>query len=67
MGRIKSTLIKRTTVNLISKEEFAEDFGTNKKILGNTMPSKRLRNMTAGYISRLVKRNNAKQKSLETK
>jgi ribosomal protein S17E len=29
------------------------------------LPSKRLRNMAAGYISRLVKRQNAKQRSLE--
>jgi small subunit ribosomal protein S17e len=59
MGRIKSTLIKRTARQLVEKspESFSSDFEQNKKALGNTMPSKRLRNRIAGYISRLKKRN----------
>lgn len=65
MGRIKSTLIKRTSEKLLREQDFDEDFGKNKKILGNSLPSKRLRNMAAGYVSRLVKREHAKQKSLE--
>jgi len=65
MGRIKSTLIKRTSEKLLKAQAFDEDFGKNKKILGSSLPSKRLRNMAAGYISRLVKRQNAKQRSLE--
>ena len=61
MGRIKSTLIKRTARQLIktSPETFNSSFEENKKALGNTMPSKRMRNMIAGYISRLKK--NAKK------
>jgi len=64
MGRIKSALIKRTAIKLADnaefKDNFNKDFSTNKKILGNLMPSKRLRNMIAGYISRLRKRTDVK-------
>ncbi len=57
MGRIKSALIKRTAKNLLKEENvFSENFNKNKKLLGNTMPSKRIRNKIAGYISRLKKR-----------
>ena len=57
MGRIKSTLVKRTARNLLKEDNvFSEDFEKNKKVLGNTMPSKRLKNKIAGYISRLKKR-----------
>ena len=67
MGRVKNSLIKRTARSL-SKEEnnFSEDFNNNKLLLGNTMPSKRLRNGVAGYITRL-NRNLKKKKSLEFK
>lgn len=63
MGRIKSTLIKRTAEKLVVRQQFDEGFEKNKKILGSSMPSKRLRNMTAGYISRITKRFNAKPKA----
>lgn len=54
MGRIKSALIKRTSRSLLKEENvFNEDFEKNKKLLANTMPSKRLRNKIAGYIARL--------------
>ncbi len=57
MGRIKSTLVKRTGQNLLKEENnFSENFETNKKLLGRTMPSKKVRNKIAGYISRLKKR-----------
>ena len=61
MGRIKTTLVKRTAEKLLEKEPdmFTEHFEDNKKILGSTMPSKRIRNKIAGYIGRL-KRNNRK-------
>ena len=32
------------------------EFETNKKRLGNNLPSKKVRNMVAGYITRLKKR-----------
>jgi len=57
MGRIKTTLVKRTSKKLLEQEPelFEKDFEKNKKILGKTMPSKRLRNKIAGYITRLKK------------
>ena len=61
MGRVKSTLIKRTGKRLIEEQKFTGNFNENKKILGTTMPSKRMRNILAGYITRLNK-SYAKQK-----
>ena len=57
MGRIKSSFIKNTAKRLVdeSPETFTKDFDENKKILGNEMPGKRLRNMIAGYITRIKK------------
>ena len=61
MGRIKSTMIKRTARELLEKnpELLTKDFDHNKKVLGSEMPSKPLRNKIAGYITRL-KRNTQK-------
>jgi len=58
MGRIKSKLVKRTAHSLLKAENlFTNSFETNKKVLGNNlMPSKKIRNQIAGYISRLKKR-----------
>ena len=58
MGRIKSKMVKRTSIQVISLSEddfFKKDFESNKKLLGTTMPSKRIRNKIAGYISRIKK------------
>tara|TARA_Y100000310_G_C20394679_1_gene674507 strand:+ start:328 stop:558 length:231 start_codon:yes stop_codon:yes gene_type:complete len=57
MGRIKTTLVKRTGRQLNSKtpESFSKEFEENKKALGNTLPSKRMRNMVAGFITRFNK------------
>jgi len=56
MGRIKSLLIKRASKQLIEGDmPFTPSFETNKKLLNNTMPSKRIRNKIAGYITRLKK------------
>lgn len=59
MGRIKTKANKKASIKLIEKapEIFNEDFEHNKKVLGNTMPSKKVRNIIAGYISRLKKHN----------
>ena len=57
MGKIKSKLIKRSAEELVKRGiEFTGDFKRNKRILGNTMPSKRIRNMIVGYIARIKKR-----------
>jgi small subunit ribosomal protein S17e len=59
MGRIKTDLVKRVTHKLIDKYDgkFTEDFEQNKKIMGEVseMPSKKIRNTVAGYITRVVK------------
>ena len=58
MGRIKPKLVKRTSRQLIeqSTESFGKTFEENKKALGNSLTSKKMRNKIAGYIARL-KRN----------
>ena len=56
MGKIKGKLIKRSSERLIEGGvDFKEDFEENKKILGDTMPSKKIRNQIAGYLARLKK------------
>lgn len=57
MGRVKSALIKRTARQLIEKtpDTFTSKFGDNSRALGRTMPSKRMRNMIAGYVTRIKK------------
>ena len=57
MGRIKPKLVKRTSRQLVdsSNESFAKDFESNKKALGSSLPSKKLRNKIAGYITRINK------------
>jgi small subunit ribosomal protein S17e len=58
MGRIKPTLVKRTSRQLIEKscESFGKTFEENKRVLKDTLPSKKMRNKIAGYIAR-IKRN----------
>jgi ribosomal protein S17E len=58
MGRIKTTLIKRTSRTLIKErpESFSENFDYNKLKIKKLVPSKRMRNGIAGYISRLKKK-----------
>ena len=55
MGRIKSKLIKRTSRQLLenSDESFGKTFAENKKALGSTLQSKKMRNKIAGYIARI--------------
>jgi ribosomal protein S17E len=63
MGRIKSTLVKRTSHKLLEeKAMFTTSFEHNKKVLGRTMPSKKIRNKIAGYLARLVVMQEVKDK-----
>ena len=56
MGRIKSTMIKKTAKQLLVEgHPFTSDFEKNKKVLKDTMPSKPIRNKVAGYIAHLQK------------
>ena len=53
MGKIKTKLVKRTAEELMKRGiEFAGDFEKNKRMLGNTMPSKKIRNQMAGYLAK---------------
>ncbi len=62
MGKIKSKLIKRSAKILVKEGiEFSEDFEKNKKILKDTMPSKKIRNQMAGFLSRMKKQERQNQ------
>ena len=60
MGRIKTTMIKRVGNKLFNqhKEKFTKDFDSNKLVLPEMadIPSKKLRNILAGYVTRLAKK-----------
>jgi len=58
MGRIKTQLIKRISNKLIKehRSEFKENFKENKELVANLadIPSKKIRNVIAGYVTRLM-------------
>ena len=60
MGRIKTMLVKRTTEELLEKHngEFSGDFEQNKQKVSMFInaPSKKIRNIIAGYITRIKRR-----------
>ena len=60
MGRIKTKLTKRLTLELLDKhrEKLTTEFDANKKIVEQLMigTSKKLRNVIAGYVTRLKKK-----------
>ena len=60
MGRIKTKLIKRVTVEIFDKykERFSGDFEANKKEVTEVaeIGSKKLKNVIAGYVTRLAKK-----------
>ncbi|MFH1590283.1 MAG: 30S ribosomal protein S17e [archaeon] len=59
MGRIKTQLVKSVTHELVKRhgEEFTTDFNENKKVVSQfaDVPSKKIRNTIAGYVTRLKK------------
>ena len=59
MGRIKTTLVKRKSKELLKAhgDKFSADFEHNKKVTGQyvKVASKKLRNIIAGYMTRLKK------------
>ncbi len=58
-------MMRRTADDLLKRDiPFEEGFETNKKILGKTMPSKKLRNRIAGLISRMKKQEAVKKAEL---
>jgi small subunit ribosomal protein S17e len=67
MGRVKGTLIKRVSRELITKypDKFTSDFEKNKKIMGKILTTyKRFRNSIAGYVARLIKRQEKKKEAM---
>ena len=62
MGKIKSKPIKKAAHEFIKKGvEFNNSFEENKKILGSSMPSKKIRNKMAGYLVRLKRQEKLKK------
>ena len=59
MGRIKTQQIKRVTLQLMKEHGsvFKKDFDKNKVLVEQfiDVKSKKLRNVIAGYVTRLVK------------
>lgn len=56
MGKIKTKIIKRTARELVKGGiKFKGNFEENKKILGKTMPSKKIRNQIAGFLAKFEK------------
>lgn len=59
MGRIKTKAMKRITEELVDNyyDEFSETFEENKPIVEKhaDIPSKKLRNIITGYVTRLVR------------
>ena len=59
MGRIKTKLTKRTTIEIMSEhaDKFTDDFEKNKARVDELLdiPSKKIRNIVAGYATRLAK------------
>ena len=64
MGRIKTQLVKRTAWKLFkeNKDFFKKDFNENKKIVMTILEfrSKKLRNVVAGYLTRMVSQQDKK-------
>lgn len=60
MGRIKTQLIKRTTFKLMEmhRDQFKKDYSANKEMVSKfaTIHGKKIRNVIAGYITRLMKK-----------
>ena len=60
MGRIKTTMIKRVGNKLVAlhRSSFKTTFEENKEIIPKfvEIPSKKLRNILTGYVTRLMKK-----------
>ena len=66
MGKIKSKQVRRYSQEMIKEGvEFSEDFEKNKKILGKEMPSKKMRNQMAGFLSRFMKNKKKEKEELK--
>lgn len=63
MGRIKTMLVKRVTNEMFDEhaDRFTTDFNKNKAVVEElaNVPSKKIRNIIAGYATRLKKKHEA--------
>ncbi|MEM0021586.1 MAG: 30S ribosomal protein S17e [Fervidicoccaceae archaeon] len=68
MGKVRTAMVKRTARKLLSMYPtlFTESFESNKQIVRKLVdiPSKRVQNRIAGYLTRLVKINKRKSTSV---
>jgi small subunit ribosomal protein S17e len=59
MGRIKTKLVKRKTFDIMEAhgDKFTTDYEQNKERVEQyaDIPSRKMRNLIAGYVTRLVK------------
>ena len=63
MGRIKSTMVKRAAEQIMNQDnKFSSSFEENKLKLKGILPSKPIKNKVAGYIARLVRMEQDKEK-----
>ncbi len=63
MGRIKTSLIKRVTKKIVAEhgDRLIPNFDENKKVVEGVIitQSKKIRNVVAGYATRLTKKKEA--------
>lgn len=66
MGRIRSKLIKRTSYKLVKiyGDKFINNFEKNKEELRDVadIPSKKLRNLVAGHLTKVMNKKGKKKK-----
>ena len=57
MGRVKTKLIKRISIDLVKTHTSDKDFDANKQFVERhtTVTSKKMRNVIAGYVTRKAK------------
>lgn len=68
MGKIKSKQIKAYSHELVNSGiNFSEEFEKNKKVLGREMPSKKMRNQMAGYLTKFKKKEKIEKEKLKAK
>lgn len=68
MGKIKSKAVKMTAKRLKENDiVFKDDFEGNKALLRDTMPSKKVRNQLAGYLTRVRKMDKKEEIALAKK
>jgi small subunit ribosomal protein S17e len=60
MGRIKTKMTKRVALRLVKeyRSQMRDNFEDNKKIVDELadVPSQKIRNIIAGYITRIIKK-----------